>query len=483
MATDLDGDEPLEPRERAALDAWDTPAPPAGFAERMVAARAAADATSGEAAPDVAMAVARRAGAERRRLVRWSVVAAVGVAALGMVLLRSGGPGRATGSAAPSRRESIPLGGRGVAVAEPGATISWTVDGGAAVVAQGGGDVFYRVERGGPFRVETPAGSVRVTGTCFRVEVDMKKHWQALAGAAAGAAIVVTVYEGSVLFAGKAGTEKPVAAGQVLRASADGEAIAVGEAGGDPAAAAAGEPSLAPPADGATREELLARDGAQRAEIARLRSRVAAIGSAPGGGGRGPARGELDANGRHWFDPTKEDLVRFVDECRVRYDMPPVLGTEPAQIGPRMQKEMGLTDEERDVINRILKGLHERVRTQLRALYVEATGDAERADDLSPEAMASELFDKSPPGEQGRINKRIAQERAGLAQPPTNLAALPPIERFMRLQASLGDLTEKEIGEALGPARARALREKNGGWGMRMETAGCNDGSEEEAER
>jgi len=98
--------------------------------------------------------------------------------------------------------------------------------------------------------------------------------------------------------------------------------------------------------------------------------------------------------------------------------------------------------------------------------------------------MASELFDKSPEGEQGRVNKRIAQERAGLAQPPTNLAGLSAVERFMRLQAALGDETEKRLGEALGPARARALREKNGGWGMRMEQAGCSDGSAEaEAER
>src|SRR5690242_19792454 len=107
MATDHDGGEPLEPRVRAALDAWDTPAPPAGFAERVVAARAAADAASGEAAPDVAVAVARRApSAARRRLVRWGVVAAVGVAALGLVLVRGGGPGRASGSAAPSARQS-----------------------------------------------------------------------------------------------------------------------------------------------------------------------------------------------------------------------------------------------------------------------------------------------------------------------------------------------------------------------------------------
>src|SRR5262249_53158704 len=65
------------------------------------------------------------------------------------------------------------------------------------------GNVFYRVERGGPFVVATAAGSVTVLGTCFRVEVqEMKKTWIAGAtGAAVSAALLVTVYEGRVLLA------------------------------------------------------------------------------------------------------------------------------------------------------------------------------------------------------------------------------------------------------------------------------------------
>src|SRR5207249_4282357 len=80
------------------------------------------------------------------------------------------------------------------------------------------GDVFYRVDPGGPFTVTTPAGEVHVTGTCFRVEVlPMMPSKQGLIGAASGAVLatiaVVTVYEGKVLVASPAG-QRPVAAGE-----------------------------------------------------------------------------------------------------------------------------------------------------------------------------------------------------------------------------------------------------------------------------
>ena len=44
------------------------------------------------------------------------------------------------------------------------------------------------------------------------------------------------------------------------------------------------------------------------------------------GGGSGNSH---DPSGRPWFDPSKEDLIRFAEECRVRYDLPPIMNTEP----------------------------------------------------------------------------------------------------------------------------------------------------------
>jgi len=452
-----DSDDRLAPDERAALEAWKVPDPPDGFADRVMAAMVPA-----------AAAIERP---PRARMWRWVAVAFAAVGALTLWQLRSGrDTGSATGSAAPSARQSIALGKRGVAVAEAGASLSWTVDGRGAAIGQSAGDVFYRVERGGPFRVETPHGTVRVTGTCFRVEVGtMKRPWRDVAAAGIGAALVVTVYEGSVLFAGKDGTsQKKVAAGETLVAGPDGVKVM---AGGDQAAVAAEMPPA--PEATASRDELLQRDAQQRAEIAQLRAKVRQLGDGGGGPGGGLGRDERTPSGRPWWDPSKEDLIAFAKECRVNYDLPPVMGTEPMRMGPEMAEKMGLSGEDSAAYNRVMASVHAYYVGELRKLYMEVVGDSSRADELSPQALWSELRDKSPPGEEERANQKIAQERAGLAQPPASLAGLSAVERGMRLQAGIGERTERELAAALGPERARALREKNDGWGMHMQMAGC----------
>src|SRR5690606_25625197 len=252
----------------------------AGTAAEATTGAAAGTATAAGAAaePDVlAGAAAGRSAAARR----WGIV--VVAAAAGLLLWQARGirePAASGSAAAAGERVTAAIGRRGVAVVEPGGALSWIVDG-DTVVTQAAGDVFYRVDRGGPFRVETPHGTVRVTGTCFRVELTtMKRHWHALAGAAIGAAIVVTVYEGSVIFADKSGEEREVRAGQELTAGPEG-GVRIGEAG---EAVADLTQELG---EDASREELLARHQAQRAEILALRRRVAELEAGSAGRGRG----------------------------------------------------------------------------------------------------------------------------------------------------------------------------------------------------
>lgn len=83
-------------------------------------------------------------------------------------MLVVGRPAHHTGEAsATARREVVIANGRGTAVLERGARVRWSGD----QVVQESGEVFYRVERGGAFRVHTPAGDADVLGTCFRVAV------------------------------------------------------------------------------------------------------------------------------------------------------------------------------------------------------------------------------------------------------------------------------------------------------------------------
>src|SRR5262249_28507632 len=96
-----------------------------------------------------------------QRARRWPMLlaAAAGVAATVLVFfaLRPslGGSGRIEAA----ERQQVELGGRGIAVAERGSALEWRVArSGAARVEQSQGSVFYRVERGEPFIVATPAG-------------------------------------------------------------------------------------------------------------------------------------------------------------------------------------------------------------------------------------------------------------------------------------------------------------------------------------
>ena len=116
----------------------------------------------------------------------------------------------------------------------------------------------------------------------------------------------------------------------------------------------------------------------------------------------------------------------------------------------------------------------------MRTLYIEVTGDAAAADSLSPQALAQEVFDKSPREERRRIQQRIARERAGLAQPPADWSKAAPVERYFRRLAALGNDTEDALAQRIGVKRARELRMANNGWENHFETSGCDQGDQDQ---
>jgi hypothetical protein len=189
-------DAAADPALGRALDAWTPLAPPDDFADRVLAARHAE-------APPAQPAPRARRSLRRRLLVGGAAATAAAAAALTAFALRT--PRATAGALVADRRTTTALGDRAVAVAEPGGELTWRIsDDGAADVVQRSGDIFYRVERGGPFVVHTPAGDIRVTGTCFRIEINPmntthKIALSGLAGAALATAVLLTVYEGHVI--------------------------------------------------------------------------------------------------------------------------------------------------------------------------------------------------------------------------------------------------------------------------------------------
>jgi hypothetical protein len=441
----MQDDEPTrtpDPELARALEAWPPLAPPADFADRVLAAREAP-------AP---------ARPRRARLIG-GLAAAIAAAAAVLVMVRPSH--RATsGTLVATQRTTARLGDRGIAVAEPATDLTWRVDDrGAAELVQCTGNVFYRVERGEPFAVHTPAGDVRVTGTCFRIEVEpMTPHQKLLlagvAGAAVATTVLVTVYEGHVI-AETRSAKTELAAGTTATLGGDGGATIVAGA------------TLATPTDDAhaTREQLLARARQQEIQLSTLRARLARLETTAGAAADGP---DAPEPGRAWHDPSPEKLAAWVAECRVCSDEPSLDRFAPIT---EPDLERGVEAGEVDGYNAGLGEVAKQWKDLVHGLYLETTADTAGADALSVTAMRREIEDKSPRGEHNLVLQRLARERAGLAAPPADPSKTSPLERLMRAYVQLGDQSEASIARRLGAQRAHAIR--GDGWGSRTENSGC----------
>ncbi|MEM9074604.1 MAG: hypothetical protein AAGE52_39280, partial [Myxococcota bacterium] len=339
------------------LDAWDAALPPSDFADRVLA----------------------KARPTQRRSRMWLAAAAA-------ILLAAGGwfwTGRSQRGSLTADARRTDAHGPVVWVAERGTELTWTLGRAGGRIEQRTGDVFYRVDGPTSLVVTTPAGDVRVEGTCFRVEVEENAMVSrrtiaggvgaATVGTALGALVTVWVYEGRValandegeveLSAGEAGELLPSRAPERLSIPIAGEASAPDEG----TETAVHEP--APGRDVATlargelvREHraLLQRHEAQQAELQRLRSRLAS--------------GERNQEGRsRWFPATQGDLAALAERCAIRIDLPPVQGFEPGTIGSR-GASLVLEDGEEAILNDAIARVHANLLRDLRTLYSDASG-------------------------------------------------------------------------------------------------------------
>jgi hypothetical protein len=452
---------PLPPGAAAVLAQWATSDVPAGFVDRVVAA------THGG-----------RTVAPRRRH-RWSIAAPVVAAALlgvaaSLVVWRGSGGAPEAGARIAQLRETIAIGGRGVAVAEAGAELAWTVsDGGAAEVHQTSGDVFYRVENGGPFVVDTPAGQIIVRGTCFRVEVQNMRiprtTWiSGAVGAAVAATVVIAVYEGGVRVVNARGRLDARPGEQIVLR--DGAAPARVAPGSAETAVAAIDP---PPPDSATVSELRRRDQSHRGEIAQLRARLRAAETAAAATPAAAVAPAARDGGMKIVDLSQDELVAMAKRCEIRFDIPGY-GIEPRMMTDKMASTEQLSSDDRAIYDRSVRQESERYMASLRALYRELTG-AEGGDALDAHSLAMEVLQKSPQGDVIAARKRIAEERAGLAAAPADARGQTVIERMFRLQTAAGDTLERMLAADLGADKAHQLRVDSWAGGDTNIIGSCED--------
>ena len=388
---------------------WPAPEPRPDFVDRVVARI--------DRAPE-------RPPAPRRAWIAGLAIAAAAAAAIALVVFRGGDGGRAPahGSFSATAPTTVPLGGRGVVVAYPGTVVAWSVDaGGAAEVHMSAGDAFFRVDPGGPFVVHTPAGEVRVTGTCFTVVVD-------------GGRTSVDVHEGTVELGD---------GGLVLGAGERGHLGGDAPARRRPAPRAAIAPApRTEPAPAAARE----------------------------------SRGDdcfCFSDPRH-LEADQALLDEWAGMCRVRADVPPFVDGDDASAVDAAADQLGLTGDERRAFHDAARELTDDAVVQIREIYVAATGDAEAAARIDLDSMFEQIDATRALGEDARLRATLSQERAGHAEPPADATRMTPYEELYRRLIAAGEDFEARLAARVGAARARELRLRFGGWpGPDFQWFGC----------
>ena len=428
-----------------------------------------------EGEPDVHgawRALQARTSAPSPRRAGWIAALAVAAAAvLAFVWFR--GPSASSGQVEASTRQTVEIGHRGVAVVEAGGALQWSVDDdGAARVQQSAGAVFYRVNDGEAFVVDTPAGSATVTGTCFTLELqpmrnEIKMAASAIAGAAATAAVLLTVQEGSVVLANDAGKVE-ASAGQAAHAKA-GSAPLLADAEED--GAPAGKTTEKPKSEYA---RLVRENTQQRRALRQLQADLAAAqGKAPATDTSEPDKDSPeyrrkvaqqcavsgDCDDKLWTDPSVEELRELAQCGRLLIDTPSfLLGDDPFPPGYVIEAA-GLSESEAARYAEIAEALYKESGTKYADFAHELGVPSELVDRLAPQQLRMLVEAVVDDWETARHN--VANERAQLSTPPAEQSTG---ERALRYQWGLGEEFERRLAADFGEDAAAEMRRAGGGW-------------------
>jgi hypothetical protein len=181
-------------------------------------------------------------------------------------------------------------------------------------------------------------------------------------------------------------------------------------------------------------------------------------------------------DGRLWSDPTPEDLRELAKCGRLLYDTPEfVVGGDPY---PRaaLVEAAGLSEADAERYATLANAFNDDMRRQ----PVGLAGELDLPDALVERMSMPQLFalvDAVVPDDLRTPTLRaVANERAGLATPPTEQSAG---ERALRLQFDVGNAFEERLARELGPEVAHELRRTDGGWASKTSLGGDCEGEGE----
>lgn len=418
---------------------WDPQEPPPDFAERVMAR-----------VTDERRAARAPSRTKRSRLafgVGLGVAAIAAAAVLVPARLRT-----SRGDIVAEARTQASLGPRVVGVLEPGAHVRWEGD----ALTQDAGDVFYRVERGGPLVVHTPAGDVDVLGTCFRVRVDMNKRDVKSAAVGAGLAAVafVAVYEGKVAVS-HAAESVQLSPGEAAKASSSGvEKLEDGRAAlddpsqsGDPAMEA--NRNLADSVRDYKRrlEGIEAQKGKLERQLAEAQDRLAAQSS---DGAPPRNRSEFDLTPEDWTELAKSGTVKFRVPCMkgdTRVDAKDIL-------------EAGLAPQDLPAVQAAYRRSNERVWAQIRPLCAQAVGSAEVADKIGADTCVHLVLDMErdhdPDGARDAYYQ-VGEIQSGARPAPGAGEKVSPVLRVFMAMTNEPKAFEADLAQSFGPEEAHRV--------------------------
>jgi hypothetical protein len=179
----------------------------------------------------------------------------------------------------------------------------------------------------------------------------------------------------------------------------------------------------------------------------------------------------------------EQDVLDEMARCgTIKFDRPSFLGKEggyaPAE---DLVALVGLTDEEIAKLTEANRAFAEQHARDLAQVITDLNGEPPAIPPNAPPwaiiSSFTSVLDAGAPDEQAAaVRAAIARERAGQATPPATLDGLPPLERYQRIRADVGDAYEAAVAAALGAERAHELRVAKDGWGNSTLYAGsCPD--------
>ncbi len=435
------------------LGKWEAQSPPADFAERVLA-RVREEEPKPASAPK-----------KTRRPVMLGAGIAAALALAAAVAMKVGSAPPSRGEAVAETRKEVAIGGRAIAVMEPGARVQWDGDD----VVQPKGDVFYRVEKGSKFRVHTPAGDVEVMGTCFTVKVsDMQKRdlKSGAVGAALSALAFVGVYEGKVAVS-HAGERVELTAGETAQAGADGVRrsgdLGAGQKAYDDkrtaaaeaeAVATANENLVGQVSDYRRRLELIAQ---QKGELEdKLKKTEEKLAAADGAAPR--ARSDFDLTVDDWKELAKDGTMKMAIPCAKSN------GWQPK---PETLNQLGLAPQDAATLQAAYAKSTQRQWANVRPLCAQVLGNVEAADKVGIGSCRHVILDlgrANDPAGTDEAMREVAEIRAGLrAMPGPNdpIAQNPVFKMFWGVTGEMASF-ENDLAQSFGPEEAHRLAYADG---------------------